>query len=104
MASFDLLDRLKASSYRERVEVLEHKPVRERVAATDIVRTDQLGRRVVACPAGQPPAQWLQLSRPERRALVEPAPPPPDGWLEPGHAGFTPRNTVVGRWVIEPPS
>jgi hypothetical protein len=78
--------------------------VRELVAATDIERTDQLGRRVVACPAGQPLAHWLALTEQERRALVEPDPPSPDGWLEPGHAGFTPRNTVVGRWTLEQPA
>ena len=66
------------------------------------VRSDELGRQVCVCPAGQPPPHWLALTSQERRALVEPPPPPPDGTLEPGHAGFTPRNVRVG-FTIESP-
>ncbi|MET0511013.1 MAG: hypothetical protein ABW135_04970 [Thermoleophilaceae bacterium] len=73
----------------------------ELVTPVDIVRSDELGRQVCVCPAGQPPPHWLALTSQERRALIEPLPPPPDGTLEPGHAGFTPKNTVVGRWTIE---
>ena len=102
MASFELLERLRGTGYREHIELVEHKPPTELVAPVDIVRTDELGRQVCVCPAGQPPPHWLQLTRQEHRALVEPPPPPPDGWLEPGHAGFTPRNVRV-RFTIESP-
>jgi hypothetical protein len=100
MASLDLLERLRP--YRHQVEVVEHKPPTELVAAEDIVRVDELGRRVVACPAGKTPAHWLQLTEQERDALIEPPDPPPDGTLEPGYCGFTPRNVVVG-YTIEHP-
>jgi hypothetical protein len=99
MASIELLERLRGG-YRERVEVFEREPPRELVAPDDIVRVDGLGRNVVACPAGQSPPHWLQLTSKERDGLVEPPQPPPDGTLEPGHAGFTPRNTVVG-YIID---
>ena len=75
--------------------------MRELVAATDIERTDQLGRRVVVVPAGTAPPHWVQLTNQERQALAEPPQSLPDGWLEPGHCGFTPKHTVVGRWTIE---
>ena len=63
---------------------------------TDIVRVDELGRRYVACPAGQAPHSGLKLTDDERTALVHAPSPPPDGTMEPGHAGFTPRNILVG--------
>ena len=81
--------------------MLEHKPPTEPVTPVDIVRSDELGRQVCVCSAGQPPPHWLALTRQEHRALVEPPAPPPDGTLEPGHAGFTPRNVRVG-YTIEP--
>jgi hypothetical protein len=102
MASLELLERLKAG-FREPVEVLERKPPRELVAAEDIIRIDELGRQVVACPAGKAPAHWLELSKEERDSLIEPPDPPPDGTLEPGSYGFTPRNVVTGGFTIEHP-
>jgi hypothetical protein len=102
--TLEMLERFRAGSYRERIEVVEHKPVRERVAGEDITRVDGLGRTVVAVPNGTVPSSWVALTAAEQASLVEPPRPPPDGWLEPGHAGFTPFNTVVGRWVIEHPS
>jgi hypothetical protein len=66
------------------------------VSPVDLVRLDELGRQVVACPVGQVPPDWLQLTEQEREALVVPPDPPPDGTLEPGHCGFTPRNTSLG--------
>jgi hypothetical protein len=99
--TLEMLERFRAGSYRDQTKVVEHKPPTELVAPFDFLRTDSLGRRVVACPAGQPPPSWLQLTEQERHALVEPTPPSPDGWLEPGHAGFTPRNIRVG-YTIEP--
>jgi hypothetical protein len=83
---------------REVVEVFEATPSRELVAAKDIVRRDQLGRAIVACPAGTVPAAWLQLTAAERSALVEPPPPVPDGTLIPGRYGFTPSGVVTGGW------
>lgn len=62
MAGMDLLERLRGSGYREPVEVLEHKPVRELVSPVDLVRVDGLGRSMVACPAGQVPPTWLTLT------------------------------------------
>ena len=84
MASLELLERLR-SGFREPVEVLERKPPRELVTPVDIVRTDALGRQVVACPAGQSPPTWLHLTDAERQALVDPPDPAEDGTLEPGH-------------------
>ena len=48
--TLEMLERFRAGSYRERTEVVEHKPVRERVAGEDITRVDGLGRTVVAVP------------------------------------------------------
>ena len=101
MASFELLERLRASGYRERVEVLEHQAPTELVTPVDIVRMDGLNRQVVVVPAGTAPPHWVQLTKQERQALVEPPQPLPDGWLVPGHCGFTPKDTLVGRWTIE---
>ena len=100
--SLEMLDRLRGNGQRrELIELVEHKPPPELVARADIVRTDELGRHVCVCPAGQTPPHWLALTGQERRALVNPPPQLPDGWLEPGHAGFTPRNVRVG-YTIEP--
>jgi hypothetical protein len=97
MASLDLLERFRASTYREAVEVYERKPPRQLVASEDIIRLDGLGRRVVACPAGKSPPHWLELTAKEREALIVPPDPPPDGTLEPlGCLGFTPRNARLG--------
>lgn len=101
MASFELLERLRGTGFREHIELVEHTPPTEPVTPIDLIRTDELGRQVCVCPAGQPPPHWLALTGQERRALVEPPQSLPDGWLEPGHCGFTPKNTVVGRWTIE---
>ena len=91
--------------HREVVEVFEHKPPRELVAAKDIVRRDNLGRTVVACPAGQVPPHWLELTAAERAGLVEPPPPLPDGYMRPGPFGFSPVNVAVGRYgFVEEPS
>jgi hypothetical protein len=62
---------------------------------------DELNRHVVVVPAGTAPPHWVQLTKQERQALAEPPQSLPDGWLQPGHCGFTPKNTVVGRWTIE---
>lgn len=43
----------------------------------------------------------LRLTGQERHALVEPNPPSKDDTLQAGRCGFTPFNTVVGRWTIE---
>jgi hypothetical protein len=94
VASIELLDPLRAG-FHDPVEVLERKPPAELVATVDILRTDGLGLQVVACPAGQVPPHW-QLTEQEREALIVPPDPPPDGTLEPGHSGFTPRNTSHG--------
>jgi hypothetical protein len=103
MASLEMLERFRRGAYREAVEVVEHKPPRELVAPFDIVRTDALGRRVVACPAGKPAPHWLQLSEQERDALIEAPDPPPDGTLEPlGCLGFTPRNARLGFTIRAP--
>ncbi len=95
MPAMDLLERLRGSGYRERIEVVEHKPPRELVASVDILRVDHLGRNVVAVPAGTVPHSNVKLTADERASLVKPAPPKPDGWLNPGAGGFTPENTVV---------
>jgi hypothetical protein len=95
MASMELLERLRGG-WREEIEVVEHKPPRELVAAQDITRKDGLGRTVVVVPAGTIPAHWVKLTEQERAALVDPPEPPPDGTLEGGPYGFTPRNVTVG--------
>ena len=102
MASIEMLERFRTRGRREHIEVFEQKPPTELVTPADIVRTDDLGRRVCVCTAGQTPPHWLQLTRHEHEALVEPSPSPPDGTLEAGHAGFTPRNIRVGFTIVEP--
>jgi len=90
--------------HREVMEVLEQEPARQLVASKDIVRVDELGRRVCACPAGQAPASWLQLTAAERASLVEPPPPVPAGFLHAGAGGFTPEGVVTGGWIVDGPS
>ncbi len=97
MNPLETLERLRP--FRERVELLERKPPRELVASFDIIRTDALGRQVVACPAGKVPPHWLQLTSNEQDSLVVPPEPAPDGTLEPGHCGFTPKGVVMGGYV-----
>jgi hypothetical protein len=95
MASLELLEQLRP--YREQVEVVERKPPRELVASEDIIRVDDLGRQAVACPVGQVPPHWLELTEQERDTLIDPPDPPRDGTLEPlGCLGFTPRNARLG--------
>ena len=77
MASLESLERTLGRFQRQDMKLLEHEPARELVAAKDIVRTDGLGRSVVACPAGQVPPTWLTLTTEERDALVEPHPRSP---------------------------
>jgi len=101
MAGMELLERLK-DGWKPPVDVLEHKPTRELVTPVDILRTDALGRKVCACPAGQPPPHWLQLTRAERDTLREPPAKKPEGWLNPGHGGFTPEGVRVGFTIEEP--
>ena len=101
MASLDLLEELRAK-FKPPIEVLEHQPSRELVASKDINRTDGLGRTVCACPKGQTPPRWLELTKAERDSLVEPPPPPPPGTLKPGPFGFTPEGVRVG-FTIEHP-
>jgi hypothetical protein len=101
MAGMELLERLR-EGWRPPLDVLEHEQARELVTPVDIVRTDALGRQVVACPAGQTPPHWLQLTNAERDTLTEPPPPAPDGTLEAGAAGFTPRNVRVGFGIENP--
>ena len=101
MAGMDLLERLRGTSYREHIEVLEHEPPSELVAATDIVRTDQLGRNVVACAAGQVPPTWLTLTAEERDALVEAQPPPPQGHMNRAGYGFSPEGITVGEYATD---
>jgi hypothetical protein len=96
MPTIETLDRTLARFQRTNLHLVEHKPARERVSPTDIVRVAELGRRYVACPAGQAPHSALKLTDDERAALVQAPEPPPDGTVEPGRAGFTPRNIVVG--------
>jgi hypothetical protein len=101
--SLEALERFHGAAMREQVQLLEHEPVRELVTPVDVCRTDHLGRRVVASPPASRQRNGWPSPDPSGGALVEPNPPPPDGWLEPGAAGFTPTNTVVGRWTIEQP-
>ncbi len=69
------------SGRRVRVDVFEREPARELVASKDILRRDQLGRTVVACPKGMVPSAWLKLSGVERESLVAPPPPPATGTI-----------------------
>jgi hypothetical protein len=101
MAGMDMLDRFR-QGWHEPVEVVEHEPPGELVTPTDIVRVDDLGRHVVVVPAGTVPHSRVALSAQDRDALIEPPEPPKDGTLEPGHAGFTPRNITLG-FTIEHP-
>ena len=101
MAGMDLLERLRGTSYREHIEVLEHEPPSQLVASTDILRSDQLGRSMVACPAGQVPPRWLTLTTEERDGLVEAKPPPPQGHLHRVGFGFAPESKVIGEYVTD---
>jgi hypothetical protein len=102
MASIELLDRLR-EGWRPSVEVLEHKPRRELVAPTDILRQDQLGRNVVVVPAGTVPPHWVELTARERASLVPPPEPKPQGYLNPGPYGFTPEGVRLSGFTIEHP-
>ena len=85
-----------------RVDWRDPEPARELVAAHDILRTDQLGRRYVIVPKGQSPHSRVKLTEQEREALIVPPDPPKDGSLEPlGTLGFRPRNTTLGGFTIE---
>jgi len=56
---------------------------------------------VVACPAGQSPAAWLQLTAAERAALIEPPPLRPRGHMNrSGAFGFSPEGVVTGGWTF----
>jgi hypothetical protein len=77
---------------------VEHQPARDLVAPQDVLRTDDLGRTYVACPKGQPPPSWLQLTEDERSSLVEPPASPRQGHLHTAGFGFLPENTVVGEY------
>jgi hypothetical protein len=94
--SLESLERTVSRYQRQDLHVVEHRPARDLVAAHDIFRVDQLSRTYVAVPAGQAPASWVELTGEERDSLIYPPAPPPDSTMEPGHAGFTPRNIVVG--------
>jgi len=86
--------RLGGRIVEELVARLEADPV-------DELRVANIGQRSWrSLSAGQVPDRWLVLTKQERDGLVEPPQPPPDGTLEPGHARFTPRNTVIG-YVVE---
>ena len=102
LPSIEMLERFHAGSYRERAEVVEHKPVRERVAAEDITRVDGLGRTVVTVPAGTVPPSWVALTAAEQASLVEPPPPLRQGHMHPGPYGFSPEGVVVSGFTIEP--
>ena len=75
-----------------------HRPPSELVSPVDLLRTDELGRKYVACPAGQPPHSDLELTEEEKAALVEPQPPKPQGHMTPIAFGFSPENTVKGEY------
>lgn len=93
---FKSLDDVLGRGRGERIEVFERKPATELVASRDILRHDQLGRTVVACPKGMPPPAWLALSDEERESLVDPPPPVPTGYLHSNGLGFTPECVRVG--------
>jgi hypothetical protein len=96
-----MLERFRAGSYRERTEVVEHKPARERVAGEDITRVDGLGRTMVAVPKGTVPSSWVALTAAEQASLVEPPPPLQQGLMHPGPYGFSPHGIVVGGYVLD---
>jgi hypothetical protein len=96
-----MLERFRAGSYRERTEVVEHKPARERVAGEDITRVDGLGRTMVAVPKGTVPSSWVALTAAEQANLVEPPPPVRQGHMHPGPYGFSPEGIVMSGFTIE---
>jgi hypothetical protein len=86
------------SAYRRRQEirVVEHQPARELVSPVDLERTDHLGRKYIAYPAGQAPHSELQLTEEERAALTPPTPSLPKGHKTPIGYGFSPEGVVKG--------
>jgi hypothetical protein len=98
MATFEQLnaslDRFSGNEFT----VVEHRPPSELVSPTDLIRVDELGRKYIACPAGQPPHSELQLTDKERSALVEPAPSLPKGHMTPVGFGFSPSGVVKGEY------
>ena len=96
MRSIESIEQTLDRFRRNEVTVAEHRPARELVSPTDLLRVDELGRKYVACPAGQVPHSSLQLTDEEERALIKPPPSPPQGHMSPGPYGFTPEGVVVG--------
>ena len=101
MRSLETIERTLGRFQRQDLKVLEHEPVRELVSPVDLVRLDDRGRKVVACPAGQSPPSWLTLTDAERTGLVVAPPPKPNGHMNPGPYGFTPENVSVGGYVVD---
>jgi hypothetical protein len=62
----------------------------------DIVRTDQIGRRYVVVPKGQPPEHRVRLTEQEEATLVEPPPSPRRGHLHRSPYGFSLEGVVIG--------
>jgi hypothetical protein len=81
-----------------RVDFDDPPPPHQLVASHDLVRTDQIGRRYIIVPKGQPPESRVRLTEQEEATLVEPPPPPPKNYLHPGPYGGTPEGVVKGEW------
>ena len=84
------------------MKVLEHEPAKGLVAAQDIVRRDELGRTMVAVPAGQEPPSYLTLTEEEKAALV-PADEGPKPKVHASQYGFNPVDVASGRIKINGP-
>jgi hypothetical protein len=98
MRSIESIERTLGRFHRQDMKVLEHEPARELVSPVDLLRTDELGRKYIACPAGQPPHSQLQLTDEEKAALVEPGPSLPQGHMTPIAFGFSPNGVVKGEY------
>ena len=98
MASLESLERTLGRFRRNEITVVEHRPPSELVSPVDLVRVDDLGRKYVACPAGQPPHSELQLTEEERRNLVVAPPPLPQGHMTPVAYGFSLNGVVKGEY------
>ena len=102
MASLEALERTLGRFRQNTLRVLEAEEVQAPVSPTDLIRLDQHGRKMVACPAGTSPPAWLELSEQEATALV-PASEGPKAKVHVSQHGFNPQDVASGRIKINGP-
>jgi hypothetical protein len=100
MASLESLERTLGRFQRHDLKVLESEEERAPVTPVDLIRLDQYGRTMIACPAGTAPHSWLELSGEEEKALV-PADQGPKPKVLTGPYGFdlNSRHRVASRYA-----